>query len=324
MKLELDRPRRGLVRARRAVGTVATATRDLLRRHVGDRARAAEELTADQSHRRHQVRQITVLVTLPGVLLGTASIAAAYGSGLMGHEVQTCDPVVVAAPARTSFPIKVLNASGINGAATTVGRDLARRGFTVAETTTAPSDLYVSGTVSIFHGDAGLDQALLAAQQVTGATLVDDGRPGPGIAFVLGAKFDGMLPAPPPKPPAARTVKVNVYNTTWRSGLAAEVRDELVGRGFATGKAGNDPESRFLPDDVAVIRHGPDADLAAALVAAHLTGARLEQVERPGTAVDVLLGNRFTELTPVTALPKPTPEPPAPAPTVARPCTPTG
>jgi hypothetical protein len=324
VKVELDRVDRGLRRARGAVGSAARGTRSVLRRHVGDRARAAEALTAEQSHRRHQVRQIVVLVTLPGVLLGTASIAAAYGSGLMRHEEATCDPVVVPAPARGSFPVTVLNASGINGGASTVGRDLTRRGFRVVEASTAPTDLYVSGTVSIFHGKQGLDQALLAAQQVTGATLVDDGRPGTGIAFVLGATFGGLLPAPPPKPPAARTVTVNVYNTTWRSGLAADVSAELTDRGFRKGKSGNDPQGRFLPEDTAVVRHGADGDLAAALVAQHLPGARLEQVARPGTTVDVLLGSRFDALTPVAALPKPTPEPPAPAPTVARPCTPAG
>lgn len=309
-------------RSPRAPAAALSGVRGLFRRHVTDRATAAEALTEDQSWRRHQIRRLVVLVTLPGVLLGTASIAAAYGSGLMSHEAPTCDPTVVPAPARPSFDITVMNASGINGAATTVGRELTRRGFTVVDASTAPRELYVNKPASIYHGEKGLDQALLAAQQISGAELYGDGRSGTSISFVLGAGFAELLPAPPPKPPKAGEVKVNVYNTTWRSGLADEVASELAERGFKTGKVGNDPDRKFLPKDVAVIRYGPDADLAAKVVAEQVPGATLEQVERTSKRVDIVLGNRYESLTPVADLPKPPVEPPAPPPSVSRPCTP--
>jgi hypothetical protein len=39
-----------------------------------------EKLTPTQAWRKHRLRQILLFVTIPGVLLGTASITAAYSS----------------------------------------------------------------------------------------------------------------------------------------------------------------------------------------------------------------------------------------------------
>ena len=113
---------------------------------------------------------------------------------------------------------------------------------------------------------------------------------------------------------------VNVYNTTWRSGLAKSTLADLTSRGFKGGKQGNDPDGSFLPNEVAVIRHGPDADLAAAQVARHIDGATLAEVPRDNMTIDVVLGNRFDKVTPVAQMP---PKPAVrkdPPPTVSRPC----
>ena len=297
-------------------------TRDTVHKELLERARAQEELSDDQIWRRYQFRHLAAFITIPAVLLGTASIATAYGTGLMSNEPAkvACQPVVVPAPNPASFHIKVLNTSGVNGAAHAVGKDLTRRGFTVVEASTAPRGLYVKAPVRIYHGKDGLDQALLAAQTVAGAELEFDGRAGTSISFVLGADFTTMLPAPPPKPPAQSSYKVNVYNATWKPGLAKAAMAELTARGFTPGKQGNDPDHSFLPDDVAVIRHGPDADLAAAQVARHIKGAVLAEVPRDNLVIDVILGNKFEQVTPSAELP------PAPAvrkdppPTVSRPC----
>ncbi|KGN38054.1 LytR C-terminal domain-containing protein [Knoellia subterranea] len=304
--------------ARRSVGR----TRDTVHKELLERARSQEELSDDQIWRRYQFRHLAAFITIPAVILGTASIATAYGTGLMSSEppAQACQPVKVLAPAANSFKIKVLNASGINGAAHDVGRDLTRRGFNVVETSSAPRSLYVAGPATIYHGKAGLDQALLAAQTINGAELENDGRAGTSISFVIGAEFTSMLPAPPPKPPAQKSYTVNVYNATWRPGLAKSTLAEFKARGFTVGKQGNDPDRSFLPDDVAVVRHGPDADLAAAQVARHIQGARLAEVSRDNMTIDVVLGNKFEGVTPVAELPKPQAQRKDPPATVMRPC----
>ncbi|KGN29608.1 hypothetical protein N798_13075 [Knoellia flava TL1] len=304
--------------ARRGLGL----TRDTVHRELLERARTQEELTDDQIWRRYQFRHLAAFITIPAVLLGTASIATAYGTGLMSSEpaAPACEPVKVLAPAPGSFNIKVLNTSGQNGAAHQVAKDLTRRGFTVVEASTAPRTLFVKAPVRIYHGKDGLDQALLAAQNVDGAELEFDGRQGTSISFVLGADWAGLLPGPPPKPPAMKSYTVNVYNATWKPGLAKKAMAELTARGFKGGKQGNDPDQSFLPDDVAVIRHGPDADLAAAQVARHIKGAVLREVPRDNMVIDVVLANHFEQVTPVAELPKPVAVRKDPPPTVSRPC----
>ena len=63
-----------------------------------------ENLSPTQVWRKHRLRQIMLFVTIPGVLLGTASITAAYSSGLMSPAPPkpACTPTVVPAPARAS------------------------------------------------------------------------------------------------------------------------------------------------------------------------------------------------------------------------------
>ena len=303
--------------ARRSLGL----TRDTVHKELLERARAQEELSDDQIWRRYQFRHLAAFITIPAVLLGTASIATAYGTGMLSKDPAppACQPLVVPAPPAASFNIKVLNTSGQNGAAHEVARNLTRRGFTVVEASTAPRTLYVKAPVRIYHGKDGLDQALLAAQTVAGADLEFDGRAGTSISFVLGAEFTTMLPAPPPKPPDQKSYKVNVYNATWKPGLAKAAMAELTARGFNPGKQGNDPDKSFLPDDVAVIRHGPDADLAAAQVARHIKGAVLSEVSRDNKVIDVVLGNKFERVTPLADMPRVVVRK-DPPPTVSRPC----
>lgn len=320
-------PRSGRLPARTvgAAGDLARRsvdmTRDTVHKELLERAKAQEALSDEQIWRRYQFRHLAAFITIPALLLGSASIAAAYGSGLMSSKpIVICQPVVALAPAADSFKVKILNSSGVNGAGHVVGKDLSRRGFVVTEVSTAPRGLYVKAPARIYHGKASLDQALLVAQSIDGAELEDDGRGGTGITFVIGADFTKMLPAPPPKQPEQNSYKVNVYNATWRSGLAKSTLTELTARGFSPGKQGNDPDKSFLPNDVAVIRYGPDADLAAAQVARHIKGAVLREVPRDNMTIDVILGNRFEGVTPTAEMPRKEAVRKDPPPTVSRPC----
>ena len=73
-------------------------------------------------------------MTLPGLVLGTGSIAAAFGVGLFDHsDKPACRPERVPAPARSSFQLAVANAGETSGEATSVGRELTKRGFAVAK-----------------------------------------------------------------------------------------------------------------------------------------------------------------------------------------------
>ena len=63
-----------------------------------------ENLTPTNPGRKRRLRQAMLFVTIPGVLLGTVSISAAYSAGWMtpAPPKPACTPLVVPAPARGS------------------------------------------------------------------------------------------------------------------------------------------------------------------------------------------------------------------------------
>ena len=280
-----------------------------------------EDLTPTQLWRKHRMRQVMLFVTIPGVLLGTASITAAYSAGWMSPPPPkpACTPVVVPAPARGSFTVNVMNATGRQGVAAEVAVGLAKRKFTVGGISNAPESWYVTQTAVVHHGPKGLDEALLAASQIPGAKLFADTRTGTSVDVVVGLGYQQLVAIPARLKPIPSEVKVNVYNTTYKTGLAKTVADAVAARGFKVKDVSNDP-LRTLQMGTAVIRYGEEGDLAATLLQGHVPGAQLVKDDRLGAGVDLVIGNAFTELTPVADVPPLPPRPTQAVPTVARPC----
>jgi LytR cell envelope-related transcriptional attenuator len=262
-----------------------------------------------------------LFVTLPGLLLGTASISGAYTAGWLTPEPPkpACQPEVVPAPQRGSFTVNVLNATGKDGMAATVAKGLSQRKFKVGAISNAPETWYVTQPAVVHHGPGGLDQALLVQQQLPGSELFEDGRTARTVDVVVGLGYRGMVPLPPRFDPLPSEITLNVYNTTYKTGLASDVAADLKGRGFRVKEVANDP-LKTMQLGTALIRHGEEGDLAAKIVAQHLPGATMQKDARAGTAVDVVIGNAYTALTPRADVPEPAPRPKQETPTVARPC----
>lgn len=110
-------------------------------------------------------------------------------------------------------------------------------------------------------------------------------------------------------------VTINVYNATNRHGLAASVAKSLRTQGFKISKVANDPLSKGI-EGVGEVRHGQTGAVGAALAATRLAGVKLVPDGRTDATVDLVLGNRFTSLTPppkaVPAGTKPSPSPTGP------------
>ncbi len=280
-----------------------------------------ENLTPTQLWRKHRLRQVMLFVTIPGVLLGTASITAAYSAGWMSPDPPkpACNPVVVVAPPRGSFTVNVMNATGHQGVAAEVATGLAKRKFSIGGISNAPDSWYVTQTAVVHHGPKGLDEALLAASQIPGAKLFADSRSNTSVDVVVGLGYKGMVAIPERLKPIPSEVKVNVYNTTYKTGLAKTVADEVKARGFKVKEVSNDP-LRSMQMGTAVIRYGEEGDLAAALLQGHVPGAQLVKDDRLGAGVDLVIGNAFTALTPTADVPPLPARPKQAPPTVARPC----
>lgn len=281
-----------------------------------------EELegAAAEHYRRRRRRRLLTFVTLPGLVLGTATVATAFGTGLLGQpEAPVCNPVSAPAPSRSSFEIEVLNSNDTAGLGTEVARTLEGRDFRVSSVGNAPETVYVKDAAVIYHGAKGMDTALLLQKQIPGAKLWKDGRSGRDVQLVLGYGFDKLTDEPPPPPPAPSQITVNVYNTTFHEGLATDVGKVLKEREFHLGEVGNDPQRSFLADDVAVIRYGPDGAGAAERLSEQVEGGRLEQVDRSGGTIDLVIGNDFHGLRAETEVPRVAPYV-RPAETIERPC----
>jgi hypothetical protein len=280
-----------------------------------------ENLTPRQLWRKHRLRQVMLFVTIPGVLLGTASITAAYSAGWMTPPAPkpACTPVVVPAPTRASFTVNVMNATGRTGVAGQVAAGLAQRRFTVGGISNAPESWYVTQPAVVHHGPDGLDQALLTASQIPGAKLFADSRKGTSVDVVVGLGYRDLVAMPARLKPIPSEVKVNVYNTTYKTGLAKTVADAITARGFKVKDVSNDPQ-RTMQLGTAVIRYGDQGDLAAALLKGHVPDAQLVKDDRPDTTLDLVIGSDYAGLTPTAGVPRPEVRPPADPPTVTRPC----
>ncbi|MDN5717361.1 MAG: LytR C-terminal domain-containing protein [Janibacter sp.] len=279
------------------------------------------EGAAAAHYRRQRRRRLLLFVTLPGLILGSATVATAYGTGLIGAPATTCEPISVPAPARDSFEITLLNSNDTDGLGTEVARDLTLRDFDIATVGNADSSVYVKGAATIYYGSEGRDNALLLQKQIPGSTTWNDARPGESVQLVLGYGFDKLVSEPAPPLPAPSEITVNVYNTTWKEGLASDAAGDLKDRGFTIGKTGNDPQTSFLEDEVAIIRFGPEGQRSAKRLAEQISGVQLQKDDRADASVSLVLGNRYDGLKPASSVPEVKPYV-RPAETIQKPCAP--
>ncbi|MFE3635998.1 LytR C-terminal domain-containing protein [Streptomyces cellostaticus] len=106
--------------------------------------------------------------------------------------------------------------------------------------------------------------------------------------------------APAKALPEPRTITVNVYNATTRSGLAKATADELKKRGFKIGEVGNASKEFDKKVKGTGVLLGPASALDTSLpvLATQLTGAeRRTEAGRKGAGLDLIIGDRFGSLT---------------------------
>ena len=107
--------------------------------------------------------------------------------------------------------------------------------------------------------------------------------------------------APPFTPVAAARIRVNVFNSTQRDGLAASVARELRQRGFRVAAVANDPRRRKV-SAAAEVRHGPRGYAQARTLAAHVEGpVVLAPDRRADASVDLALGTGWRRTRPPAA-----------------------
>ncbi|MDO0913635.1 LytR C-terminal domain-containing protein [Streptomyces sp. DT2A-34] len=156
--------------------------------------------------------------------------------------------------------------------------------------------------------------------------LIDLFTGGGGKASAAGTKAGCGTRATPSATPTATgplpepaKITVNVFNATTRSGLAKQTADELKKRGFKIGDVGNATKQFDKKVKGTGLLLGPDSALDTSLpvLATQLGNAEYRaEAARKGTAVDLIIGDKFKGLTKkadadkaLTALANPEPTP---------------
>lgn len=116
------------------------------------------------------------------------------------------------------------------------------------------------------------------------------------------------FPAPTSTPPAPADIRVNVYNSTDRNGLASSTAGAMRERGFAILDIANDPLGREITG-TAEVRAGVDNQGAASVVLAQVAGAVFVPDDRTDDTVDLVVGVAFEALAAPGATPVPLPNP---------------
>ncbi|MFH9009200.1 LytR C-terminal domain-containing protein [Streptomyces afghaniensis] len=135
--------------------------------------------------------------------------------------------------------------------------------------------------------------------------LIDVFTGGGGKASAAGGGTDcapGTKSSPSPSAralPEPRTITVNVFNATTRSGLAKKTADELKKRGFKIGDVGNATKQYDKKVKGPGVLLGPASALDTSLP---VLGTQLPDAERrtdaahKGAALDLVIGDAFKEL----------------------------
>lgn len=245
-----------------------------------------------------RVRHGLVFLLIVLIVLGGAGYATAYYQGWLGKQPvpHACKPVkpLPNVPARL-VSLNVLNASSRVGIAQSVAATLQRRGFRIISTGDDPQGATVPGPAQVRYGAIGAAIAQTVARQVPGATLHEDGRTNPSVDLVIGNTYKHLVQTAPPSP---HSFTLNVYNTTYRSGLAGKIGRKMKARGFRIGTADNDPQRSFVTG-VAVLRYGPNGVDSVRRVQLQVRGATLLKDNRKDRSVDLVLGAKFAGLVPV-------------------------
>jgi hypothetical protein len=172
-----------------------------------------EQLTEEESARRHRWRRIRTSVTLLiliGVVIGAAwyswsNVVSEDDPAAAGPTGQPCAPgAPTAAPAPADVQVNVYNSTDRSGLASAVARQVRERGFVVVDVDNDPLEREITTTAEVRSAPSTQAAAELVATLVPGAVYVPDERTEATIDLVLGDAFEALAdPAAPPATPAA-------------------------------------------------------------------------------------------------------------------------
>jgi hypothetical protein len=157
------------------------------------------ESAASIYRRRRHHRAIVTMTVVTLMLFGTVVYAAFYIQGWVGTPAHktvanaSCTAATSNQPLTPSgVTLNVYNATVRIGLAASVANTLQQEGFKIATIDNDPLGKTILGVGEIRHGPSGLEGAILAAQRLPGATLVQDSRMDASVDIVMGQAFSAL------------------------------------------------------------------------------------------------------------------------------------
>lgn len=148
---------------------------------------------------RRRVQAVTITLAVVATIGGAAW---AFGVQSSASSGPTCERAAFVPPVPDPVDVNVYNSTIVGGLAEEIAAQLEDRGFTIDKVDNDPERRKIRGTGELRYGPAAENTNLLLGLRSwqPGMVLVDDGRKGPEVDFVLGQKFDKLndVPEAPP------------------------------------------------------------------------------------------------------------------------------
>jgi hypothetical protein len=141
--------------------------------------------------RNRQWRRLVVVVSTPGLMLGSLALGAASALGAFTPQATavtgSCAEVRLMAP--QGVELIVLNGSGVDGRAALAAKELRRVGFRVKSVGNVPESEWTDLPAVVSYGERAAGTAARVVEAVPGAKFVNDRRPGSVVQVVIGTEF---------------------------------------------------------------------------------------------------------------------------------------
>ncbi|MFI5956903.1 LytR C-terminal domain-containing protein [Cryptosporangium sp. NPDC051539] len=135
-----------------------------------------------------RVRALTVIGVLALVAVITV-VWAIVTDDQTGTTAAGCNTVQTKIPNPKQVRVRVYNGTDETGLATTVQKELKKRGFQVIAVGNDPQNEPVTQTAQIRYGPTGAGAAQLLQATVLGSVIVDDAREDNSVDVVLGIAY---------------------------------------------------------------------------------------------------------------------------------------
>ncbi|HUR73784.1 MAG TPA: LytR C-terminal domain-containing protein [Sporichthya sp.] len=150
-------------------------------------------------------KRVQVVAIVLAACIGIGIVAWTLGVNSQNDFSTECERDQYVPPVPDATLVNVYNGTQIIGLGATVADELRAHGFTIGKIENDPLRRKIRGTGELRGGTSGAHNIEALRSWQPGLAVVDDGRKGPEVDFVLGAKFTKLNDTAEPPPGTPQT-----------------------------------------------------------------------------------------------------------------------